>query len=93
MMLKNNSVRPEDVLPDGVDSTVINGKTVRKGTIAAFLANADILENPTADGKQKQEALNIMKELAPAVVAIGLHKHVIFKNPEAEQLLVDAATS
>lgn len=86
-------VRPEDVLPDGVDSTAINGKTVRKGTIAAFLANADILDNPTATEKQKREAINIMKELAADVVTIGLHKHVIFKNPEAEQLLVDAELS
>lgn len=31
-----------------------------------------------------------MKEVAPAVIAIGLHKHVIFKNPQAEQILIDA---
>lgn len=92
-MSKINSVRPEDILPDGVDTTAFNGKTVRKGTIAAFLANADILDNPAATEKQKQEAINTMKELAPDVVAIGLHKHVIFKNPEAEQLLVDAKIS
>jgi len=31
-----------------------------------------------------------MKELAPAVIDIGLHKHVIFKNSQVEQILVDA---
>ena len=83
-MSKNNSVRPEDILPDGVDSAAVNGKTVRKGTIAAFLANADILDNPTAIEKQKREATNIMRELASAVVAIGLHKHVghLQESPE-----------
>lgn len=89
-MLNNKLVRPEDVLPDGVDSAVINGKMVRKGTIAAFLANIAILEDPATTEKQKQEAINLMKALAPAVVAIGLHKHVTFKNPEVEQLLLDA---
>jgi hypothetical protein len=89
-MSNNNSVRPEDVLPDGVNTTAINGKTVRKGTIAAFLANTDILENLYTTEQQKQEALNMMKELAPAVIAIGLHKHVIFKNSQVEQILVDA---
>jgi hypothetical protein len=89
-MSNNNSVRPENILPDGVDNTAINGIVVRKGTIAAFLANTDILENPNASEKQKQEAINAMKELAPAVITIGLHKHVIFKNPEVEQILVNA---
>lgn len=90
MMLNNKSIRPEDVLPDGVDSTYINGKLVRKGTIAAFLANTDILENQNATEQEKQEAIYAMKELAPAVIAIGLHKHVIFKNTQVEQILVNA---
>lgn len=89
-MLHHNSVRPEDVLPDGVDSVSIHGKTVRKGTIAAFLANADILENPNSTEKQKQEAIKTMKELAPGVIAVGLHQHVVFKNREIEQILTDA---
>jgi hypothetical protein len=89
-MSNNNSVRPEDVLPDGVDTTVINGKMVRKGTIAAFLANTDILENQQTTEQQRQEALNMMRELAPSVIAIGLHKHVRFKNTQVEQILIDA---
>src|SRR5437879_5135313 len=89
-MSNKNSVRPEDVLPDDVNSTVINGIPVRKGTIAAFLANSDILENPSASSQQKQAAIKMMKELAPAVIALGLHKHVVFKNTQIEQVLVDA---
>lgn len=83
-------VRPEDVLPDGIDNIAIDGKTVRKGTIAAFLSNTEILENPAATEIQKQAAKDLMKELAPAVIAIGLHKHVVFKNPEAEKILVES---
>jgi hypothetical protein len=88
--LTNNLVRPEDILPDGVDSTFINGKMVRKGTIAAFLANVDLLEKENATEQQRREAINIMKELATAVISIGLHKHVVFKNNQVEQILVDA---
>lgn len=91
-MSTNESVRPETILPDGCDSTLINGRVVRKGTIAAFLANTDMLENPNATEKQKQEAINTMKELACGVIAIGLHKHVVFKNKEVEQILIDAET-
>lgn len=88
--MANTSARPEDILYDGVDSANMNGLMVRKGTIAAFLVNTDILENSNATEQQKQEAISVMKELASAVVAIGLHKHVIFKNPQVEQMLIDA---
>ncbi len=89
-MLRENSVRPEDILADGVDSTVINGITVRKGTIAAFLANIELLEKKNSTEVQKQEAINMIKALAQTVVSTGLHKHVTFKNIEIEQILVDA---
>ena len=87
----SNPVKPEDVLPNGVDSTAINGKVVRKGTIAAFLANADILENPSATENEKKAAHDAMKDLAPDVIIIGLHKHVRFINPEVEKILADIA--
>ena len=35
--------RPEDILPDDQNSAEINGVVVRKGTVAAFLANAQTL--------------------------------------------------
>jgi len=89
-MLKNIPVKPEDILADGVDTTMINGRTVRKGSIAAFLANADILLSSDASESQKQEAINMMETLAPAVIAIGLRKHVTFKNPQVEQILSKA---
>lgn len=88
-MSNNNSIKPEDILPDGIDSIAMNGKIVRKGTIAAFLANIDMIESPAVTKEQKQAALDTMKDLAPAVIAIGLHKHVTFKNPEAEKILID----
>jgi len=91
-MSKNNSVQPEDILPDGVDSSLLAGRVVKKGTIAAFLANIDILESPITNGKQKDAAIQTMKELAPSVIAIGLHKHVTFNNSQAEKILIEALT-
>ncbi len=88
--MSNNSIHPEDILPDGVDSTVINGNEIRKGTIAAFLANVEIFESAKTTAKHKQAALATMKELAPAVIIIGLYKHVVFKNPQVEKILAAA---
>ena len=89
-MKNNNSIRPEDLLPNGQDTTIINGKEVRKGTIAAFLANTDILESQNATEEQREDAIDMLKELAPGVIAIGLHRHVQFKNAQVEQILLDA---
>lgn len=89
-IMSYQSIRPEDILPDNVDNTTINGKIVRKGTIAAFLANINILENTHSTVEEKQQAIDMMKELAPSVVAIGLTKHVIFKNADAQKILEDA---
>jgi hypothetical protein len=85
--MSKKSVKPEDVLPDGVDTANIGGKQVRKGTIAAFLANVDIFEDAHASEEQKQEAFAAMKGLAPGVITIGLHRHVKFKNPQIEKIL------
>ena len=92
-MTNNNALRPEDILADGEDRTIINGQLVRKGTIAAFLANITVLENQNSTEQQKQEALMMLKELAPAVNIIGLHQHVVFKNARVEQILMDAELS
>ncbi len=83
------TIRPEDILADGADTTIINGKVLRKGTVAAFLANIDLLENEHTSEQQKHEALKLLEELAPAIITLGLHHHVIFKNKHVEQLLVD----
>lgn len=85
--MNHHSIRPEDILAGGVESTTIRGTQIRKGTVAAFLANVDILENPSCTEQQKQEAVAMLYELAPAVIAVGLHHHVVFKNSQVEQIL------
>jgi len=40
---------PQDVLPDGAEGAEFHGEYVRKGTIAAFIANArltGLISNP-----------------------------------------------
>ena len=80
-------VKPEDILSEGESFADLNGVRVRKGSIAAFLQNIDLLGNPQALEQQKIDALNMIKQLAPAVVAAGLHKHAIFKNQVVQALL------
>lgn len=90
MINKSTAIRPEDILADGIDKTIINGTVIRKGTVAAFLANIDIFESVNTNDQQKQDALQMLHELAPSIIAVGLQKHVVFKNPIIQQTLLDA---
>jgi len=41
--MSNQPVRPEDVLPDGVEGSEFGGEYVRKGSVAAFIGNVRAL--------------------------------------------------
>lgn len=82
---------PEDILPDGVEYTEEQGIRMRKGTIAACLKNADIVASQTASEEEKAAALNAIKDAAPSLVALGMHKHTVWKNPKIQALIDEAA--
>jgi hypothetical protein len=81
--------RPEDVLSDESNSINLNEVNIRKGTVAAFLKNITILESPELPEENKNDAIAIMKELAPALIAAGLYKHATFHNPIVQKILDD----
>ena len=81
------SIRPEDVLPDGDDRGIIGGRNVRKGTILSFVRNIEIMENPNTTNKERSEAIEMLNILAPDVISVSLHKHVVFKNEKVEAIL------
>jgi len=65
-------VRPEEILPDGVNRGEIDGVSIRKGSVGAFLANARILDDPTASTKDRDTAERDLVALLPAMRALGL---------------------
>jgi len=83
----NKPINPEDILSEQQNTTVLNGILVRKGSIAAFLKNLDLLDNPSITSEQKSAVISVIKELMPAVIAAGLAKHVVFKNPLIQSLV------
>lgn len=76
--------KPEDVIPDGESYFEQNGQRIRKGTMAAAIANADILESEDATKEEKAEAMKVLEVLAPILNAVGLNKHVCWKNPQIQ---------
>ena len=90
-MTKAKGIKPEDILSDDQNFINLNGSaTARKGSIAAFLKNIDLLET-SKDEDEKTAALEMIKELAPVMVAVGLHKHTVFKNKEVQSIIDEEA--
>ncbi|MDT8915514.1 hypothetical protein [Amycolatopsis sp. PS_44_ISF1] len=65
-------IRPEDVLPDGVDRTTIGGREVRKGAVAAFVANVRQLDQAEPGSTDRQQIVEQLKELVPTLRAVGV---------------------
>ncbi|MDI5967065.1 hypothetical protein [Streptantibioticus silvisoli] len=65
-------VRPEDLLPDGADTCVINDVEVRKGSVAAFVANAKRLDGLELGTPEDTEVRAQLRKLVPALRAVGV---------------------
>jgi hypothetical protein len=59
-------LRPEEILPDDVNRGEIDGVSIRKGSVGAFLANARILDDPTASAQDRDTAERDLLALLPA---------------------------
>ncbi len=80
-------MRPEDVLPDGVNEVQLGEVNVRKGSVAAFMANARVLSDPAAPEEARAEAERHLVALLPALRALGVFDVFEIRN-EALRALV-----
>lgn len=85
--MNKTGIRPDDILADDQNFVNLNGVMVRKGSIAAFLKNIDILEDARSSEEVKEGALAMLKELAPGVIASGLHRHATFQNKCVREII------
>ncbi|MFD4636053.1 hypothetical protein ACFWN2_01990 [Lentzea sp. NPDC058436] len=65
-------IRPEDVLPDGVDRTTLGGLEVRKGAVAAFVANVKQLDDAEPGSAEHDEIVEQLRQLVPTLRAVGV---------------------
>ena len=91
--MNKTSITPEDILADKQNFIEINGIVARKGSVAAFLKNIDLLEDTYSSAQQKAEAQAMLEELAPAIIALKLYQHASFKNPIVQAILEKHANS
>jgi hypothetical protein len=79
--LHENDMRADDVLPDTANQGDFNGVTIRKGTIAAFLANAAAWSDPASSAAQRATAEAHIAEALPALRAVGLFDVLEVRDP------------
>ncbi|WED43925.1 hypothetical protein [Legionella cardiaca] len=89
--MNKSPISPQDILADGVDYTEFKGVRVRKATVAAFIANIEVLEDVNTSAEDKSQAIRTLMDLAPSIVAIGLPQHVQFKNDFIESIIQEAS--
>ena len=65
-------MRADQILPDDVDHGQFQGLTIRKGTVAAFLANARTWADARAGADERARAQAQIVEDLPALRALGL---------------------
>ncbi|WP_028228495.1 hypothetical protein [Paraburkholderia ferrariae] len=74
-------MRAEQILPDHLSQVERNGTTIRKGTVAAFLANARVLIDPTQEPGARDEAEADLIAMLPALRATGLFEVLEIRDP------------
>jgi hypothetical protein len=81
-------MRADQILPDDVSHGQFNGVTIRKGTVAAFLANARTWVRADGDADERAQAQAQIAADLPALRALGLFE-VLEIRDERLRTLVD----
>ena len=80
-------MKPENVLPDDQNSRQFGSEKVRKGTVAAFLVNARIVEESVAGSPEYNQASTDLLTLLPKLKALGLFNFFEIKPGKVRQLI------
>ncbi len=83
-------MRADQILPDDVNHGKFQGVTIRKGTVAAFLANARTWTDARAGADERAQAKAQIEADLPALRALGLFE-VLEVRDEKLRALIEAA--
>jgi hypothetical protein len=86
-VMGNEPVKPEDVLPDGVEGGEFDGAYVRKGSVAAFVGNVRALSEAEPSTPQWEAIVGQLRELKPALDRIGVLEVFEIRDPAVRALL------
>ena len=84
-------MQPQDILPDHQNEVQVNGLTVRKGSVGAFLATVREWQDPACDADLRAAAEADLRGLLPALHALGLFQVMTARDPALQRLIDSAA--
>lgn len=88
--LRDHIVRPEDILPAGAEHAAIGGVEVRKGSVAAFVANAKNLATLEPGTPEHGAVVAQLQALAPLLAAVGVLDIFEPRSPELRRIIASA---
>lgn len=80
-------MRPDALLPDGVDVVEVNGVTVRKGSVGAFLISWRVMNDPGEDAGRLAAAREDLVGLLPGLRAMGVFDVFAARDPGLAALI------
>jgi hypothetical protein len=80
-------MRADDMLKDDEHNRDFGGVNVRKGTIAAFIANARVMADPDASSDDISTARADIVSAVPALRAVGLLEVMNIKDERVRALV------
>jgi len=80
-------MKAEDILPDGQDTVQAQGLTVRKGSVAAFVANVSALTDPETPASEREACLQHLRELVPSLRVLQLFDVFELRDPGVRELV------
>jgi hypothetical protein len=80
-------MRAADILPDHADHAVFDGLAIRKGTIAAFLANARTWLDAATPPAERTAAEREIVSALPALQALGLFEVLAPRDARLQALV------
>jgi hypothetical protein len=84
-------MQPQDILPDHQNEVQVNGLTVRKGSVGAFLASVRDWQDPASDDATRATAEADLRALLPGLHALGLFQVLAARDPALQRLIDGAA--
>lgn len=84
-------MQPQDILPDHQNDVQVNGLTVRKGSVGAFLASVRDWQDPARDAGLRAAAEADLRGLLPGLHALGLFQVFTARDPVLQRLIDGAA--
>ena len=67
-------MQPQDILPDHQNEVQVNGLTVRKGSVGAFLASVRDWQDAASNDATRAAAEADLRALLPGLHALGLFR-------------------